>query len=141
MKEILLRTVTLGIIYLVRTQNFPKSNISNPLIRTRTYAYQRVRNVSFSENFSYILNEWSPLGVLRIFRKKNSGQKPATLQKAPSSRVFLEKICESFQRITFLKHVNHCFWLTHFMPLVSFYTPWTHQKTWCFLFSVGRVRN
>ena len=81
MKEILLRTVTLGIIYLVRTQNFPKSNISNPLIRTRTYAYQRVRNVSFSENFSYILNEWSPLGVLRIFRKKNSGQKPATFQK------------------------------------------------------------
>ena len=28
-----------------------------PLIRTRTY--QEVRNVSFSENFAYVLNEWS----------------------------------------------------------------------------------
>ena len=37
---------------------FRKTNISNPLIHTRTCAYQRVRNVSFSENFAYILNGW-----------------------------------------------------------------------------------
>ena len=30
--------------------------ISNPLIRTRTCAYQGVRNVSFSENLAYVLN-------------------------------------------------------------------------------------
>ena len=30
-----------------------------PLISTRTCAYQGVRNVSFSENFAYVLNEWS----------------------------------------------------------------------------------
>ena len=35
---------------------FRKTNISNPLIRTRTCAYQGVRNVSFSENFTYVLN-------------------------------------------------------------------------------------
>ena len=35
---------------------FRKTNISNPLIRTRTCAYQDVRNVSFSENFTYVLN-------------------------------------------------------------------------------------
>ena len=35
---------------------FRKTNISNPLIRTRTCAYQEVRNVSFSENFAYVLN-------------------------------------------------------------------------------------
>ena len=35
---------------------FRKTNISNPLIRTRTCAYQGVRNVSFSENFAYVLN-------------------------------------------------------------------------------------
>ena len=34
---------------------FRKANISNPLIRTRTCAYQGVRNVSFSENFAYVL--------------------------------------------------------------------------------------
>ena len=35
---------------------FQKTNISNPLIRTRTCAFLGVRNVSFSENFAYILN-------------------------------------------------------------------------------------
>ena len=37
---------------------FRKTNISNFLIRTRTCAYQGVRNVSFSENFTYALNGW-----------------------------------------------------------------------------------
>ena len=40
--------VDIGIIYLVRTQNL-----------VRTCAYQGVRNISFSENFAYVLNEWS----------------------------------------------------------------------------------
>ena len=35
---------------------FRKTNISNPLIRTRTCAYQGVRNVSFPESFGYVLN-------------------------------------------------------------------------------------
>ena len=34
-----------------------KNNISYTLIRTCTCAYQEVRNVSFSENFAYGLNE------------------------------------------------------------------------------------
>ena len=34
-------------------------NISYPLIRIRTWAYQGVRKVSFSENFAYVLNESS----------------------------------------------------------------------------------
>ena len=38
---------------------FGKTNISNPLKRTRTCAHQGVRNVSFSENFAYALNGWS----------------------------------------------------------------------------------
>ena len=37
---------------------FPKTNISNPPIRTRTCAYQGVWNVSFSENFTYVSNGW-----------------------------------------------------------------------------------
>ena len=37
--------ITLGIIHLVRMQN------------TRTCAHQGVRNVSFSEDFEYVLNE------------------------------------------------------------------------------------
>ena len=36
---------------------FRKSNISYPLVRTRTSAYQGVRNVTFSENFAYVLNK------------------------------------------------------------------------------------
>ena len=42
---------------------FQKTNISNPLIRTRTCVYQEVRNVSFSENFAYGLNEWPPMNM------------------------------------------------------------------------------
>ena len=38
---------------------FRKTNISNPLIHTRTCVYQGVRNISFSENFTYVLNRWS----------------------------------------------------------------------------------
>ena len=33
-----------------------RKTISNPLIRTRTCAYQGVRNVNFAENFAYVLN-------------------------------------------------------------------------------------
>ena len=51
--------LNLGIIHLVRKQIFRETNISYPLIRTSTCAYQGVRNVSFSENFAYVLNEWS----------------------------------------------------------------------------------
>ena len=36
---------------------FRKTNISYRLIRTRTCVYQGVRNISFSENFVYVLIE------------------------------------------------------------------------------------
>ena len=48
-----------GIIHLVRTQNFRKTDISYPLIRTRTCAHQGVKNVDCSEKFTYVLNKWS----------------------------------------------------------------------------------
>ena len=51
--------VNLWIIHLLRTENFSKTNISYPNIRTSTCAYQGVRNVSFPENFAYVLNESS----------------------------------------------------------------------------------
>ena len=38
---------------------FRKTNISYPLIRTRTCAYQGLRNVSCSENFAHVLNGWT----------------------------------------------------------------------------------
>ena len=38
---------------------FRKTNISHPLIRTCKCEYYGVRNVSFSENLAYLLNEWS----------------------------------------------------------------------------------
>ena len=43
---------------------FRKTNISNPLIRTRTCAYQGVRNVSFSKNFASVLNGWPFSGII-----------------------------------------------------------------------------
>ena len=58
----------LWISHLELSQNYPKTNISYPLIRTRTCAYQRVRNVSFSENFGNVLNEWSLINFRDVFR-------------------------------------------------------------------------
>ena len=39
-----------------------------PLIRTRTYAYEGVRNINFSENFANALNEWSHVPCGGVFR-------------------------------------------------------------------------
>ena len=47
----LMLLLTEGSIHLVSTQNFPKNSISYPLIRILGE-----RNVSFSENFVYVLN-------------------------------------------------------------------------------------
>ena len=49
---------------------FRKTNISNSLIRTHTYAHHGVRNVSFSENFPYVLNRWTL--QIRTFRLVNA---------------------------------------------------------------------
>ena len=35
-------------------------NVSYPMIRTCTCAYQWAQNICFLENFEYVLNEWSP---------------------------------------------------------------------------------
>ena len=42
--------------HLVCTQTFQKTNISYSLIRTR------IGSVSFSDDFAYLLNEWSQKG-------------------------------------------------------------------------------
>ena len=51
-------------------KRFLKTNISYPLIRTRMYPYQGVRNVSFQENFSYVLNERSPFSFSFVYLKQ-----------------------------------------------------------------------
>ena len=48
------KATILGIIHLVRTQDFPENFYFLP---PDMHAYQEVRNVSFSENFAYLLNE------------------------------------------------------------------------------------
>ena len=58
--------LVLEIIHLVCTQNFPKNYIL-PLICTRACAYHGVKNVSFPENFVYVLNEWSLLQLSTFF--------------------------------------------------------------------------
>ena len=62
-----------GIIHAVRMQNISKN--SYPLICTRTCAYQVVRNVSLSENFAYVLNEWSQSGFTPEYNKLFQQQK------------------------------------------------------------------
>ena len=59
------------IIHLVRTQNFRKTNISYPLIRTRKRAYRRERNNSFLENsIRIILKACLQILILRKIKYK-----------------------------------------------------------------------
>ena len=39
------------------TKASKKTNISYPLIHTRTSSYQAIRKISFSQKFAYVLNE------------------------------------------------------------------------------------
>ena len=45
---------TLGLSIKYVRKMFRKTNVSNPLISTRTCAYQGVRNVNFLDNFAYV---------------------------------------------------------------------------------------
>ena len=53
--------ITKRIVHLVRTHALPKNQhfLSYNKHTPHTCAYQAVRHVSFSENFAYVLNEWS----------------------------------------------------------------------------------
>ena len=70
----------------LRAQNFPKIYFLTPLTHKCTCAYQGVRKVSFSENFTQVLNEW--------ILKKLSSMETITINtetilwKPPSRRVF-----------------------------------------------------
>ena len=48
---------------------------AHPLLLTRLCAYQGVRNVSFSENFAHIMNEWTPN---YFYKQLGSGLSPET---------------------------------------------------------------
>ena len=60
---------SLGSIYLLRSKNFVKINISYSLRRRRSCVYQGVRNVSFSENFANVLNGWSLMLMILTLTK------------------------------------------------------------------------
>ena len=75
---------------------FRKTNISNPLIRRLKCAYQGVRNISFSENFAYVLNGWPLWDLVRQLQPKDS----ATNQKMFTQIHFLEF---AYISITFLR--------------------------------------
>ena len=66
-----------GIVHLVRTENFPKDWRFLPP-DTHTYVcVSEVRNVSFSENFAYVVNEWSVLKLETFNVSKISHSKMA----------------------------------------------------------------
>ena len=83
-----------GIIHLVRSQyfarDFLKFKISYFLIRTRTCAYQGVKDLSFKTNFAFELNKWS-----LAYRKTNfSNTAEAHSEPSHTSKIepFLEMV-------------------------------------------------
>ena len=80
-----------------------KTNISNPLIRTRPNAHQGVRNVSPSENFAYVLNRWSleEKGVLCGLSRMTN-----TLQQSNNPKVLSSKTRIRFRTDAVRDHFN-----------------------------------
>ena len=95
------------------------------MVRTCTCAYQGVRNVSFSKYFVNVLNKW----LLMFIQKSHSG---LVFFLAFSFLSLVFSLCNASENIIKV--------FTHFAPLVSFYTPWKHQKTRGFLIFSGGYR-
>ena len=66
---------------------FRKTNISYPLIRTHTCAYQGVKNIGFLANFAYELNEWSAISVTPLASKQSKNLKIHGISIVFSARV------------------------------------------------------
>ena len=63
---------------LVWRKNFPTKISSDIVLSDKVCAYQEVRNVSFPETFTYLLNEWCPTLFVAILHCVNE-QKSLTL--------------------------------------------------------------
>ena len=80
-----------------------KTNISNPLILTRTCAYQGGggTNVSFSENFAHVLNGW----LLDLLRNENAN----VLSTLVNTSVFLWNLWNFEEHLFFQNTSGRCF--------------------------------
>ena len=86
---------TTGTIYLVRAQVFPKTDFSEPLTCTCTYTYKEVRCISFSENFTYVLNGWCiSWKQSRTKKTKKQKQKQIKLEKLKPMKAVIITITE-----------------------------------------------
>ena len=67
-----------------------------------------------------------------------------SLQKV--SNLIIDKVFERLRSMSTLQcqiwkwNQNFIFSLPHFMPLISFYAPWKHQTTFCFLTFLGGIK-
>ena len=114
---------------------FRKSTISYPLMRIRTSAFQRI-NVKFLGKIC-VRTKW----IISLYYVYCD----AVLLIQP----WCEHIYSSLEIVTLLKQLGSNkrfqfliktlikYFLTHFMPLVSFYTPWKYRKTFSFLMLSG----
>ena len=86
---------------------FRKTSISTSLICTRTCACQGVTNVSFSENFAYVLNGWPLIGILLGQCQQRFEIHKTTPQVLFSQVKFaVNSITYCFSKIVFLFRVN-----------------------------------
>ena len=130
---------------------FPKTNISNPLIRTRTCAYQKVRNVSFSENFTYVLNGWPQMKSKEInlnidLNTQIQWLNYSIIQKVTNLFIWLALQknhamfihCKSYTSVAFLLKYQHSkmLWCSNSNVSLNLYmyirSPHKYSKNWNF---------
>ena len=87
---------------------FQKTNISYSLIRTRTCVYQGARNISFSENFSIVLNKLILQVVLIFARSVSIGRiiKKFDLPMKKGQHMKIFSFCHNFPMWRTLSGIN-----------------------------------
>ena len=113
---------------------FRKTNLPWTLIRIRTGAFQEVRNISFSEKFVYVFNEWS------LDKNPKLAKKAATKNDLCKFSVF--RTSNSIKRSDFSKKTIHHF-TNHYFCRMLFLLNTMHdfsRKIWpCQLLKIKKL--
>ena len=72
---------------------FRKTSISYPLILTRSCEYHGVRNVSFSEKFADVLNEWSLMCNISGSKEQEISLRPVHQLMITQGKIKYAKTC------------------------------------------------
>ena len=103
-----------------KTERKAKNAVWTRLLCFFAWQDEKLRNVCFSENFAYVLNEWSTLEMDYLSHQKQSPAETPTkdvlFNRIEHEYVCYEGVCERIWRLAYFLTLNSilfCFFLAH----------------------------